>query len=183
MGSYKHGKPNAEIDLEDLKRGIEKGKFIRSLLHKSYLVLLYWVGCRRTEPLEVKKEDMKVKDDSLLVNIPAFKGGERGDWIELPLSLYGADLIVTRWKKTRKKKNVWPFSTNTCYRIVKRVWPHKTPHWLRHNRVTKLRRKRDQGEVTTDDIKSFTGIKSDATIERYGMKTKEGIQKIAKILE
>lgn len=92
-------------------------------------------------------------------------------------------LIRQVWKATREGGRLFPFSDKTGYRIIKRLWPKKSPHWLRHNRLTKLRRKRDLGQISTGDIKSFTGIKSDSTIERYGMKTESGIHKVAQALE
>lgn len=181
MGKYKYGKPNAEIDLEDLKKAL--GRSYLNLVYKAYVILLYWVGCRRSEPLEIKREDVVEKDGVLYMNIPAFKGGERGGLVELPLSLFGVYLIKEVWQLTPKGAKLFCFSDKTGYRKVKKLFPRKTPHWLRHNRLTKLRAKRDIGEITTDDIKSFTGIKSDSTIERYGMKTKSGIHKVAKVLD
>ena len=181
MGKYKYGKPNAEIDLADFKKGLKNSKL--NLVYRAYLILLFWIGCRRSEPLEVRREDVEQKGESLFIIIPAFKGGERGGPVELPLSLFGVEVIKQVWLKTREGKRVFPFCDKTGYRKFKELFPKKSPHWLRHNRLTKLRRKRDQGEVSTDDIKSFTGIKSDATIERYGMKTKSGIHKVAQVLE
>ena len=42
---------------------------------------------------------------------------------------------------------------------------------------------RDKGLLSTDDIKSWTGIRRDTTIEHYGMITKKGIHKISNILK
>lgn len=182
LGKYKHGKPNQETSVEELRQAIEHGHF-KSHSHKSYLVALYWIGARRTEPLEVKKEDIFLASDELHIDIPAKKHGERGGHIVLPLSWYGVPLIVERWQKTKKGRKLWPFGTSTAYRIIKRLWPHKTPHWLRYNRVTKLRRMRDQKLIDTDAIKSWTGIKLDRTIEGYGMKTQEKIHGVAEVMK
>jgi len=181
VGKYKHGKPNEEIDLAKLKKRLSKVHL--KLRHRAYVMLLYWVGCRRGEPLSIKKEDLTETNGVLFVNIPAFKGGERGGAIELPLTCYGADIVRQVWQKTKKGRKLFPFVDQTGYRTVKKLFPEKSPHWFRHNRLTKLRRKRDEGKISTDDIKSFTGIKQDATIERYGMKTKGGIHKVAQVLD
>ena len=181
MGTYKHGKPNEEIELAELRKAL--GKTMMSLHYKAYVILLYWLGCRRSEPLEVRYENVEETENSLFITIPAFKGGERGGPIELPLSLYGMQFLREAWKQTPKGARLFRFSSKTGYRIIKRLFPKKSPHWLRHNRLTKLRKKRDRGEISTDDIKSFTGIRSDSTIERYGMKTKKGIHKVAQVLE
>ena len=191
-GKYKYGKPKEEISLGDLKRAVEHGEFKKPLLHKSYLVFIYWIGARRNEPIPnpdknypgVLKEDVEVRGESLFIkNLPAFKRGERAEEIEIPLSRYGVNLIVERWKKTWRGKPLWPFSTSTAYRIIKRIWPEKTPHHLRYNRVTKMRKLRDRKKIFTDDIKSVTGIKSDATIQRYGLRTKEGAHRVAVVMD
>lgn len=181
MGKYKHGKPNEEIELQELQNVLAKS--MMNQWYKAYVILLYWIGCRRSEPLEVTQKDVEEKDGSLFINIPAFKHGERGGPIELPLSLFGVAAIRQVWKATPQGICIFRFSSKTGYRIVKRLFPKKSPHWLRHNRLTKLRKKRDRGEITTDDIKSFTGIRTDATIEGYGMKTEKGIHKVAQVLE
>jgi integrase len=179
MGKYKHGKPNQETEPEELKEALEKGYFASPLMHKSYLAALYWIGARRTEPLEVKKEDVTLEADRLAIVIPAKKHGQRGGAVKLPLSWLGVELIKERWEKTRPGKKLWPFKTSTAYLIIKRIWPEKSPHWLRHNRITKLRRLRDEKKLGLDHIKSWTGIKSDRTIEGYGMKTQEKINEVA----
>jgi len=181
LGRYKFGKPNEETNIKDLRQAIEHGHFKR-YSHKSYLIALYWIGARRTEPLEVKKEDVTLRKEELHIVIPAKKHGERGGKLILPLSWYGISLILERWKKTRKGRKLWSFSSSTAYRIIKRLWPKKTPHWLRYNRVTKLRKMRDQKLIDTDAIKSWTGIKRDQTIEGYGMKTQEKIHKVAEAM-
>jgi hypothetical protein len=192
MGRYKNGKPNAEIDLDDLRRGIEQGHFTNER-HKSYLVLLYWLGCRRGEPLcyvvnhqvkypGVRREDIELEADSLALKIPAFKNGKRAEKVHLPLELYGVGLIREAWEKTGKGKLIWNFSPPTGYNIIKRIWPNKSPHWLRHNRVTKIRRNIDGKTFSLDDAKSFTGIRSDRTMQNYGMTTVEGADRVSKAL-
>jgi hypothetical protein len=98
------------------------------------------------------------------------------------LDLPGIEIIKKRWIKTRKGRRLFPFETSTSWRIVKRVNPKLSPHWFRHNRITIFRRLLDEGKITKDDIKSWTGIKRDKTIEGYGMQTQDGIHKISKIL-
>lgn len=189
---YINGKPNEEIDLEDLRQGLEQGSFADSK-HKSYLALLYWLGCRRGEPLRylvnhqvkyegVKKEDITLENNSLAISIPAFKGGKRADKVHLPLDLYGVDLIRKDWEATKSGRLIWKFTPSTGYNIIKRVWPNKSPHWLRHNRVTKIRRNIDGKTFSLDDAKSFTGIRSDRTMQNYGMTTVEGADRVSKAL-
>jgi integrase len=182
MGKYKHGKPNKEITLEEFQEALDSKKFVEPLIHRSYLAVLFWIGARRSEPLNMVKEDIREEESSLFLKIRALKHGERGGEVELPLSWLGVDLIKERWLKTRPGRKLWSFTYQTAYRLVKRIWPTRTPHWLRWKTITVLRRLRDQGKVSTDDIKSWTGIKSDRTIEGYGIKSQAGIHKVSQVL-
>lgn len=179
MGTYKYGKPNKEIDLAELREAIEHGYFTKPQTQKPYVITTYWIGNRRTEPLGILKEQVRLEGSSLFITIPAHKGGIRGGEIELPLTWFGVDLIVERWNHTKPGKRLFPFETSTAYRTIKRLWPKRTPHWLRYNRITKMRAMRDARQIDTDAIKSYTGIQSDQTIQRYGMKTQEKIHSVA----
>lgn len=189
MGKYKHGKPDAELTTEEIKVQIESKR--PKLRHRAYVWLLYWIGCRRHEPLVIYKKDIEEKEGSLFITItvnpeiPFSRGkhGLAGGAVELPLQLEGVEDIRQAWIKTRNGKRVFPFTGKTGYRIIKRLFPHKSPHWLRHNRITKLRKQIDGENVTLDDVKSFTGIRRDSTIQHYGMKTKAGIKRVSKVLE
>lgn len=193
MGKYNFGKPDSEIDLSMFQAALEKSKL--SLRQRAYLIVLYWLGCRRSEPLVILKEDIEERDSSLFISIhyrkddkgerilfSRAKRGQAGGPTELPLTNYGINLIKEAWQKTKSHKKVFPFSDKTGYRAVQKVFPHKTPHWFRYNRVTKLRKRLGQ-DITIDGIKSFTGIRRDTTIQNYGLKTKADIHKIAGILE
>jgi integrase len=76
MGRYKYGKPSEEIELEELREAL--GRSFLSLRYKAYVILLYWVGCRRSEPLFIRREDVEEENGSLYIDIPALKGGTWG---------------------------------------------------------------------------------------------------------
>jgi len=209
LGKYKFGKPDQEIELEDFKQKLNDSRLPKR--QKAYLVVLYWFGCRRSEPLVIQKEDIEQKEDRLFitisyryadpqleeervkahkqsdVKIPRIpysreKHGQAGGPTELPLSYFGVDLIREVWLQTNKARKVFPFSDKTGYRAFKKLYPTKTPHWARYTRVTRLRKKLGS-ELSIDAVKSFTGIRRDSTIENYGLKTKADIHKIADMLE
>lgn len=179
---YKYGKPDEPITKADLERALKHGHFADPLKHKSYLVITALIGSRKTEALEIFKEDIRKGGSSLFVRIPAKKHGARGGEIELPLNWLGMDLVHQQWMKTRKGKRVWNFSPQTAWRIVKRVFPKKSPHHLRWTVITELRALKDSRMITIDEIKSWTGIRRDSTIEGYGLKTQAGIHKISEVL-
>lgn len=181
--------PNEETDLPEFQKAIETS--MMNPVYKAYAILLYWLGCRRSEPLFILKENIEETEDALYIDITVnpdvpysrLKDGLAAGPVEVPLNLYGVTLVRDVWRFTSKGARIFRFSDKTGYRIIKRLLPGKSPHWLRHNRITKLRKKRDRGEITTDNIKSFTGIRRDSTIERYGMKTEKGIHKVAQVLD
>lgn len=194
MGKYNDGRPDQETNLVELQEKISKSSL--PPIQKAYVILLYWLGCRRSEPLKILKEDIEEKDNKLFISIhyrkdkatgerilySRAKRGQAGGPIELDLASYGLDIVKETWAKTKPTRKVFSFSDKTGYRAFKKLWPHRTPHWLRYNRVTKLR-KRLGSDMTIDDIKSFTGIRRDTTIQNYGLKTKASIHKIAGMLE
>jgi len=182
LGRYKNGKPNQEISLEEFQRALSKGHYANLYLHRAYLAVIFWIGCRRSEPLMMLKEDIREEKGSLFLKIPALKHGMRGGEIELPLSYPGVDYILKRWQQIKPGRRMFPFTDKTGYRIIKRIFTDKSPHWFRHSRITMLRRLRDQKILSTDDIKSWTGIKADRTIEGYGLRSQEGIHKVAAAL-
>lgn len=181
MGRYKHGRPDSKIELKDLMKRTDVVGL--SVMKKAYVALLFWVGCRRSEPLKVLKEEVREDDGALYMTLPAFKGGRRGGDIMLPLHRWGMSEVKKVWELTKSKKRLFPFCSKTGYRVVKKLFPKKTPHWLRHTLITTLREKRDQGLITTDQIKAYTGITQDSTIERYGLKTHAGVEKVASVLD
>jgi len=191
MGKYNDGKPDEEIDFEDFRKKIRKSTI--SYRKKAYLVLLYWVGCRRSEPLVILKEDIEEKNGCLYISIhwkraqpfSRAKHGLAGGAVELDLTSFGVNLIKKGWEKTKKARRVFPFSDSTGYRAMKKLWPKKTPHWFRYTRITRLRKRigKEKDGLTIDAIKSFTGIRRDTTIQNYGLKTKADIHKIAGLLE
>jgi len=183
LHKYKYGKPAEPVTKVDLERALKNGHFAYPLKHKSYLVITALIGSRKTEALEICKEDIRQDGNSLFVKIPAKKRGHRGGEIELPLDWLGMDLVYQQWIKTRKGKHIWNFSPQTAWRIIKRVFPKKSPHHLRWTVITELRAAKDERLITIDEIKSWTGIKRDSTIEGYGLKTQAGIHRIKEILD
>jgi len=177
---YADGKPNRELTHEEFSHVMTNSKIPSR--YKAYIVMLYWIGCRRSEPMAIMKEDIEEKEGCLMIDIPAFKRGMRGGLISLPLNYYGVQWIKEAWERARDKHRVFKFTDRTGYNYVKQLFPKMTPHWFRHNRITQLRKKIDGKTISLDDVKSFTGIKSDRTIQHYGMRTQEGIDRVVKVL-
>lgn len=187
-GKYKQ-KPNTQIKIDDLERALNGQKltdghkpvFVKPTRDKSYLVFTYWVGSRKLEPAEILKEDIAVTKTHVHVKIPAFKHGERGGILKIRRGNIGVEWIIKQWKRTKKKKHVWPLSSSTAYRIITRALG-KCPHWLRHNWIT-TKQQSLPGEPSEVDrkIMAWTGIKRRETLDNYRMKMQEDIDEIAEL--
>lgn len=165
MPHYKYGKRTEPIEFADFVEIMENGKFVDPLLHRSFLAFLYWTGCRKAEVLERVREDFRAKDNVLIVNIPAKKGGEREGELELDMDLPYLALVIERVKKTSPGRRVWPFTTRTAINIVKRAMGEKYyPHFLRLNRATRFL---EDPDTTIPDMKAWFGWKRIETINKY----------------
>jgi integrase len=190
---YKYGKIDKPIDLPiflKLQERVDKvdrsgypTKFIQALL-----ALFYWTGLRKTEVLGRKqikyrvkagvkigkphlgllKEDMRLEDDALFVfsvGDKVLKHGKREAPLVLRLELPYVKLIVEQWRKAKPRSSVFPISYITFWRICKRVDPKFTPHFFRHNRVTKFSA---NPKLSLADICAWTGL-SPQTVSTYMM--------------
>jgi len=191
---YKYGKIDKPIDLDiliKLQERVDKvdcsgypTRFIQALI-----ALFYWTGLRKTEVIGRKlikyrvkkgvkvgkahpgllKEDMRIEDKALFVfsiDESVLKHGKREAPLVLPVSLPYVNLIVERWQKTKPKHRVFPIGYITFWRICKRIDPKFTPHFFRHNRVTKFAA---NPKVSLADICAWTGL-SPQTVSSYMMR-------------
>lgn len=173
MPKYSLGKQTIPIDFETFDKAMQHGIF-KNYTHKSFLVFLYWFGVRRSEALERIKEDFRIEDDSLIVNAPAKKGGER-ESLEVDINLPYVNLIIERIGKTKRHRRLWNFSERTAVRIVKRALGQKYyPHFLRLNRATKFL---EDPETTIPEMMAWFGWKEAKTVSSYIGHSRRYIQK------
>lgn len=191
---YKHGKIRDPIDVETFLKLQERVSKIHVSSHtrktvQGLLALLYWTGLRVREVLGRKaikynvkggvktgkahsgllKADMKITGGSLYVfcvDDKVFKHGKREAPLVLPLTLPYVDVIVELWKQTQPNRRVFPVSYITFWRICKRVDPKFTPHFFRHNRVTKFAA---NPKVSLAEICAWTGM-TPQTVSSYMMR-------------
>lgn len=180
MGKYKHGKQRREMPKEEFWGIMEKGHFVKPKLHRAWIAFLYYVGCRKAEALELIKENFKVTDSVLFVDVPAKKHGIERNPFKLGVKLPYVDLIVERVQKTRRGRRVFPFSAWTAWNIVKRVAPKKYPHFFRLNRTVKFL---NDPSVTLNEIRQWMAWKNIRTVENYLGYSDRTIEKLSAKLE
>ena len=189
---YKIDKP---IDLDIFQKLIERVENVDcsgypTKLIQALLALLYWTGLRLAEVVGRKairyktksgekigkphpglvKEDFRIVGNALYVYCvgdKVLKHGKRKAPLVLRLELPYVDLIVEQWKNTPPGKRVFPIPKITFWKICKRIDPKFTPHFLRHNRITKFAANKN---LSLADICAWTGL-TPQTVSDYMMRT------------
>jgi hypothetical protein len=93
----------------------------------------------------------------------ARKNGHREAPIQIPIDMPFVDLLVNRWQATPLGKPVFPISTPTWYRIIKRIDPKLYNHFFIMNRLTK---QASDPEISMIEQEDWSG-KSPVTIAKY----------------
>lgn len=177
--TYKAGKQTRELTKEEFYAIMEKGRFVRKS-HKAFLILLYYIGCRKIEALRLRKESFKVKNGILFADIPAAKGGIERSPFQIDVNLPYVNLLCARVEKTKKKKRVFPFTEVTAWNLVKRVLPNHYPHFFRLNRTVKFL---NDPNISLNEIRQWMAWKRLATIDSYVGYSERTIGKLSKTLE
>jgi len=180
MGKYKFGKQKKEMLKEEFYNIIEHGRFVKGLLHKSFLVFLYYIGCRKSEALELTKEKFRITQDYLFVDVSAKKHGIERSAFKLNRKLPYVWLILNQLEMTRPNRRVFPISPVTAWRIVKRVAPEKYPHYFRLNRTVKFL---NNPNVTLNEIRQWFAWKRMDTVNSYLGYSERAIGKLSEQLE
>lgn len=163
MPIYKYGKQKREMPKEEFFKLLEKGHFVKRM-HKAFLVLLYYIGCRVSEVIELKKENFKVDKSVLMVDVKAKKHGIERAAFKLNTGLPYVTLIVERVERTRARRRVFPMCRGTAWLVVKRVAPKKYPHFFRLNRTVKFL---NNPKVTLNEVRQWMAWKSLDTVNNY----------------
>jgi hypothetical protein len=147
---------------------MENGTFLGGR-HESFLSFLYWSGVRRREALERLGKHFHVESEILFVDItpPGYdplKHGALRAPLELDIDLPYLDIVLSDVAQTGRNERVWSFSETTAWRIVKRVFPKKYPHFFRLNRATRFL---EDPTTTIPEMKAWFGWKDTKTISSY----------------
>lgn len=176
---YKDGKQLVQLEFKEFREAMENRKnFVKPLRDRAWLSLLYWTGVRKIEALNTRKEDYKVQDEILIINAPPVKGGFRLE-LEINVNLPYVDLIIQLVNRTKKGKRVFKMNPWTGWKIIKRVFPKKYPHFFRLNRATRFL---DDPDTSTTEMLSWFGWRSIRTIDRYIGYSKRGVKRQSKRL-
>jgi len=164
LSKYKFGKQKKTLEPDAFAEIMLKGHF-EKLSHRAFLVILYYTGARVSEIVKLTIEEFEIKDNILFIDCKASKHGVERPPFDLALSLPGMQWVYTVLKKTKKKTGtrVFPFTRQTGWNIIKRLFPKHYPHFFRLNRVVSML---NQGKPK-NKIRIWFGWKNWKTVENY----------------
>jgi len=160
----KQGKLLQAITDQQFSDGLEHGHFTQRK-HKGYAILLWLTGLRRSEVLELKKEQFLLTSKTLFIDTGVRKKKKwftkqgkpktpmKPDPLPLPLEAPHMNEILYALENTKPGERVFPFSASTAYNITSRGW-NVYPHYFRLSRITNFL---EEG-YELPDIKNWTSL-------------------------
>ncbi|MEM4204170.1 MAG: site-specific integrase [Candidatus Methanomethylicaceae archaeon] len=119
---------------------------------KALVAFLYLYGCRVSEALAVKGEDVWVEGGDLCAKIPVLKRRERaknGPYVGLTHILrvsvnspFVKDVVLPYLSRVKPDGRLFPKSRQLVWMRLKELNERISPHVFRHDRLTKLAMKR-----------------------------------------
>lgn len=166
----------------------EEGKALRIA---SLTAFLWLAGCRISEALAVKREDVKMDEQYIYVTITPLKqwtktknGTKRKS---IPVSLVFprkktifTRLIIDQTLETGAEEKLWDMARETAWRHIVALNPKIYPHIFRHSRATHLA---DKG-IGDDQMKRWMGWSPKSNMpSTYIRYSKLQMSKIGAVLE
>jgi len=186
---YKHGKQCEHLAFQEIQDKVFQAESRLTREALAFFWLAYYTGVRKSELYERTVEDCFVSETHFILDFhQRKKGSAQVPALEIPLWFPGMNLVCGPLKKARERRSSKKLIERTVkgVRSTKRLrarwlFPHVAarwaqvivkeilgsqyyPHFLRLNRITELCSDKD---VTISMIKSYTGIRSLKTIQKY----------------
>lgn len=111
-------------------------KFLREAntnQEKALLVVLYYWGCRVSEALALRKQDVIIDDQVIYIRFKRLKGSRQVPPVPLDASKQGLQYLRMTYNTASNK--LFPFSRKKAWRICHRF--NLYPHFFRMNRIIK----------------------------------------------
>ena len=99
-------------------------------MQQAFLTILFFTGCRVSEALALKSQDINCTGETLFIQFFRLKGSKQTDPQEIPKD----DALA--WLCNQEGR-IFPFTRYGAYRIVKKAFADLYPHYFRMNRITK----------------------------------------------
>lgn len=151
---------------------------------KALIVLLYYSGMRISEALNLKREDIVITQDEIVIRVETLKRRRSiGPYmperiIPLPRSLPYMD-ILAEYLEAASNGKLWNYSRKTVWLYMKRVKGDISPHLFRHDRLYMLSM---NPEITPFDLRDWAGWSDLRPAENYIQISGQRTRRISKIL-
>lgn len=177
----REGKIETPMTEAEFAAGMNGGHFVRHT-HRAYPVLLYYTAIRNGEGVKALREQFKLMPDHLLFDVgERLKHSKRTPSLPIPLESPYVKELEDVILATGKGKRVFPFTTRTGYRIVRRAF--KYPHYFRLSRITWFFMPHPELDrpagFSIAEVRSWTGLSLKALDYYVGL---VGIQKMGESL-
>ena len=174
---------DSPLSFEEVKDMVERAK----PEVKELIAFLYLTGCRISEALRVKVEDVWLEgDDRACFRIPILKTGKGGKHvIKVSRNAPFLGLILEKWRHKNVNNQITEplffFSSNLnsarvmAWRKIKKLNPRVYPHLFRHTRLTRLAEK----GATASQLQAWAGWESIKMADIYVRRTARMIEDLA----
>ena len=137
--------------------------------HCAILSILYIIGCRVSELIDLQKRDFNIKED--MITISVFTAKQRSISPMQPRRMLDIDIntpfisyVINYVQSLRYPEDVlFPIIRQKINRILKLYDENLCPHLFRHNRLQSLA---DAG-LTANQLQAFAGWKNLSSSESY----------------
>lgn len=166
MPLYKHGKNTTPIQFSYFKKCLETVDFPKfsKIRNKSLLAILFYTGCRVSQALSLRREDIIIQNGYMTFRLKPQKKGREAT-VKISLSLPYAKDILRQVKKTGKGERIWNISRQTVWSLTKAVFgPKYYPHFFRLNRATHFL---EDSTTTLPEMLAWFSWKSAKTVDSY----------------
>jgi integrase len=173
---------DSPLSFNEVKEMIEKAESEM----KEFIAFLYLTGCRISEALRVKVEDIWLEGDKVCFRIPILKTGKGGKHvIKISRNAPFMSLILEKWENKKANNQInepmFLFSQNLnsarviAWRKMKKLNQRAYPHLFRHTRLTRLAEK----GATASQLQTWAGWESIKMADIYVRRSAKMIEDLA----
>lgn len=137
---------------------------------KAMVAFLYLFGCRCSEALMLKKEDLWVEGGVVFAKIPILKRRASNGPYERPMHILRVkadapfvNVVLEHWSGLKDGQRLFPHSRWWTWKKIKDLNPNMSPHVFRHDRLTKIALKRPDPYL----LKEWAGWSDTRPAEHY----------------